>query len=65
MLFKLNTVNMIMKYEQGDMTSDEMIEFYQHLVDTGTIRALQGHYQRNARQLVQEGLITLPQGESK
>jgi len=65
MLFKLNTVDLIMRYEQGDMTTDEIVEFYQHLVDTGTIRGLQGHYQRNASKMVQAGLITLPQGESK
>lgn len=55
----MDTVDLIMKYEQGDMTTDEIVEFYQHLVDTGTIRGLQGHYQRTARQLMRDGLLTI------
>jgi len=59
----MDTVSMIIKYEQGDMTTGEIIEFYQHLVDTGTIRGLQGHYQRAAQVLFAQGLITLPIGK--
>ena len=56
----MDTVDLIMKYEQGDMTTDEIVEFYQHLVDTGTIQGLQGHYQRAASKMIQAGLVTVP-----
>ena len=59
----MSTVDLIIRYEQGDMTADEIIEFYQHLVDTGTIRGLQGHYQRAAQELFIQGLITVPIGK--
>lgn len=61
----MDTVDLIMKYEQGDMTTDEIVEFYQHLVDTGTIRGLQGHYQRAASKMIQAGLITVPTEKGK
>lgn len=50
----------IMAYEAGEMDFNEMVEFFQELIDTGTIGHLQGHYQRQAQSLFADGFVTLP-----
>lgn len=59
----MDTVDMIVRYENDELSAGEIIDFYQHLIDTGLIRVLQGHYQRGARMLIEQGLITLPEGK--
>lgn len=49
----------IMKYEQGEMNAGEILDFFHELVETGLIHELQGHYQRTARQLMRDGLLTV------
>lgn len=49
----------IMKYEQGEMNAGEILDFFHELVETGLIHELQGHYQRTARQLMRDGLLTI------
>lgn len=50
--------NDIIRYENGDMTDeDEVIEFFQRLLDTGLIYHLQGSYQRMAAKLILDGII--------
>jgi rubrerythrin len=49
-------VNQIMKYEDGGMDQDEIVEFFQGLIDSGTIHHLQGSYGRVAEQLIRQGL---------
>lgn len=48
-------VGKIIAYENGELGFDETVEFVQELIDTGTIRGLQGSYQRLANALVDEG----------
>jgi hypothetical protein len=50
-------VDRIMAYEQGNMDQDEMVEFFQELVDDGLIWRLQGHYGRTAARLIEAGLV--------
>jgi hypothetical protein len=50
-------VDDINKYEEGEMTDQEVIGFFQGLVDSGIIWQLQGHYGRTAVSLLKEGLI--------
>jgi len=50
-------VTKIINYEEGNMTEDEVINFFQELKDSGTINGLQGSYQRMARNLFEAGLI--------
>lgn len=52
-----DTLDFIMKYENGETTDEETIEGFQHLLDSGLCWQLQGHYGRMAARLIEEGLI--------
>lgn len=53
-----DVVGAIMAFEDGEMTEDEMIELFQHLVNTGMAWQLQGFYGRTAAALIEAGLVT-------
>lgn len=48
----------IISYESGEMSQDETIQFFAELVKTGFITAMQGHYQRTAQDLIEQGIIS-------
>jgi hypothetical protein len=54
-------VNDIIAYENGDMDEDQIINFFQELIDSGMAWTLQGHYGRMAMSLVEDGVCTLPE----
>jgi hypothetical protein len=43
------------KYESDEMEVDEMLDFFQELIDSGLAWRLQGHYGRTAQSLIEEG----------
>ena len=48
----------IIAFETGEMeTEEQVIELFQHLVDTGLAWQLQGSYGRTAKHLINEGYI--------
>lgn len=49
-------VMIIEGYEEAE--EEQVIEAYQYLIDTGMITQLQGAYGRNAKRLLDEGLVT-------
>ena len=49
-------VDKIIQYESGNMTDEEMISFFQELIDSGMAWQLQGHYGRTASFLIEEGV---------
>ncbi|MCA1800125.1 MAG: hypothetical protein LC650_02380 [Actinobacteria bacterium] len=53
---KFDFVKFIMAYEEGDVTEEQAIEGFQHLIDTGMVWTLQGSYGRMAQALINEGL---------
>jgi hypothetical protein len=55
----MNMINAIIQYESGDMSHDDIIQFFAKLVETGLISAMQGHYQRTARDLIEGGYISI------
>ena len=57
----MQLVDQLIAYEEGQITGDEEIAFFEHLVETGTCWQLQGHYQRVAATLIEAGLIKPPQ----
>ncbi len=54
----LNSLNSVIAYEQGELDEVQVVELFQHLLDTGLINSLQGSYQKKASELIEEGLCT-------
>ena len=52
---KFDTLGFIMDFEDGDLSDDETITGFQHLIDNGMAWTLQGSYGRTARQLIEDG----------
>jgi len=57
MLFP-GVMNDIGRYEDGEMDEDEVVAFFQRLLDSGMIYHLQGSYQQTASRLMEAGLIS-------
>jgi hypothetical protein len=54
-------VDQLIAYEEGQITEDQEVAFFEHLVETGTCWQLSGHYQRVAATLIEAGLIKPPE----
>ena len=52
---KFNLVGALTDYEQGEMTMEQVLELFSHLVKTGLAWQLQGHYGRVAAGLIDAG----------
>ena len=55
----MNMTDKIIAYEADSMNDDEVIPFFQELIDTGMAWRLQGHYGRMAKRMIKAGLCTL------
>lgn len=53
----MNTAYQLMRYEQGEMSDEEVAKLFQSLVDSGLAWQLQGHYGRTAARLLAAGVI--------
>jgi hypothetical protein len=51
------SVSEIIRYEEGDMTVQEMVYFFSLLIRSGMLNRMQGSYERMAMQLFQYGLL--------
>jgi len=56
----MDMISQIMDYESGEMDQDELLDFFQELVNNGLAWQLHGHYGRTANILIAEGLIYYP-----
>jgi hypothetical protein len=55
----MDIVDKLMRFEQGEMEStEEVVDFFQELVDTGMAWQLQGSYGRMASHLIEEGYVS-------
>lgn len=50
-------VDKMVRFESGEMSNNEVIQFFQELLDQGVIPHLQGAYGRAAQSLLDAGLI--------
>ena len=53
-----DVVGDIIAYENGELTEEETVEFFQGLIDSGMAWQLQGHYGRMAHAFLDAGLCT-------
>ena len=58
-----NLTDKIIRFEEGAMQEDEVISFFQELVNTGLVWNLQGFYGRTAVNLIESGLVTVPDAD--
>ena len=54
-------VDRLIAYEEGQITEEQEVAFFEHLVETGTCWQLSGHYQRVGATLIEAGLIKPPE----
>jgi len=52
---------LLMAYEDGRMSDEQIIKFFQHLIDSGMAWHLQGAYGRQADALIKAGICTPPE----
>lgn len=62
---KRNLVEQIIAFEGGDMEEDEVIEFFQELIDTGMVWVFHGFYGRAACDLIAAGLCVASTDEAR
>jgi len=53
----LDLTSAIIEYESGQLSREQTIDLFQHLVDSGLAWSLQGHYGRTAAELLRRGVI--------
>jgi hypothetical protein len=54
---KIDVVDLIIQYENGDITGKVFLKLFARLIKTGLAWTLQGHYGRTASQLIDNGYI--------
>tara|TARA_Y100000114_G_C11718760_1_gene307360 strand:+ start:593 stop:772 length:180 start_codon:yes stop_codon:yes gene_type:complete len=48
--------DLIARYESGTMdTTEDLIEFFQRIIDTGLVWQLNAHYGKTAKALIEQG----------
>ena len=57
-MYKGDVLDKIMAFEQGEMSSDEVLAFFAELIKTGLAWKLQGMYGRLAKQMIDDGWIS-------
>lgn len=55
---RFDTVDWIIRFEQGELTNEEVILLFQNLITSGAVWSLQGSYHRLARDLINAGYCT-------
>jgi hypothetical protein len=46
----------ILAFEQGEMTEEEFVSFFQEMINDGSCWQLQGTYGRHAKNLIESGI---------
>jgi hypothetical protein len=51
----MEMLDQIIRYENGEMGTEEIVPFFQQLINNGMAWTLQGHYGRTAASLIEMG----------
>jgi len=51
----INLTEQLIAYECGNLTESQTIKLFQHLIDSGVVYFLQGHYGRTAEAFIEAG----------
>lgn len=54
---KRDILDMIMDFESGELSDNEILELFSELIKTGKLKDLQGMYQRMASDLIKQGYL--------
>jgi len=54
----MDHVDKIIAFESGEMTDEEIVEFFQEIISDGTVWHLQGSYGQLASDLIDSGLCS-------
>ena len=57
----MSLIDKIIAYENGEMNGEQVCKFFQELIDTDKLWALQGSYRRTAEFLIDRGFCS-PKG---
>lgn len=49
------SIDDIIRFEGGEMDLEEVVEFFQGMIDSGVVWQLQGNYGRTAMALIEQG----------
>lgn len=60
----MTTFDFIIAYENGELDYDAIVAGFQHLIDSGIVWQLQGHYGRTAAALIESGECIPPRRRS-
>lgn len=58
---RFNLTSLLLRFEEGKLDNDEIVELFQMLIDDGLAWRLQGSYGRTARDLILAGYVKAPQ----
>lgn len=55
---KIDEVTYIIAYENGELRGQKVLDLFSYLIKTGRAWSLQGHYGRQAENLIERGYIS-------
>ena len=58
----MDFVDKVMAYESGEMDENEVVLFFQELINSGLAWELQGSYGRQAQRMIEAGLCAPAKG---
>jgi hypothetical protein len=53
----MDVLDRMMAYENGELSQEDVIDLFQHLLNSGRVWQLQGHYGRMVKWLIEAGYI--------
>ncbi len=55
----MDTLNLMIAFEQGELSDEMTTELFKRLINDGTLWGLQGSYVRAAQALIEEGYLEI------